>query len=82
MDALDLFFKKYSYKFPKGYPDLNNEQDIKILRNLLEGLNIKLNEAEPQSFENFIKTKDIKPETQSKVFSILTDEEKTLIIKE
>ena len=82
MDALDLFFKKYSYKFPKGYPDLNDEQDIKILRNLLEGLNIKLNEAEPQSFENFIKTKDIKPETQSKVFSILTDEEKTLIIKE
>jgi hypothetical protein len=44
MDALDLFFKKYSYKFPKGYPDMNNEQDINILANLLEGLGIDLSE--------------------------------------
>jgi hypothetical protein len=44
MDALDLFFKKYSYKFPKGYPDLNNEQDINILADLLEGLGVNLNE--------------------------------------
>jgi len=36
MDALDLFFKKFSYKFPKGYPDLNNEQDRILLVNLLE----------------------------------------------
>ena len=45
MDALDLFFKKYSYKFPKGYPDINNEQDINILANLLEGLGIDLSES-------------------------------------
>jgi hypothetical protein len=45
MDALDLFFKKYSYKFPKGYPDLNDEQDIKILADLLEGLDINLTEV-------------------------------------
>ena len=45
MDALDLFFKKYSYKFPKGYPDMNNEQDINILANLLEGLGINLSES-------------------------------------
>ena len=44
MDILDLFFKKYSYKFPKGYPDMNNEQDIKLLASLLEGLDINLNE--------------------------------------
>jgi hypothetical protein len=42
MDALDLFFKKYSYKFPKGYPDLNDEQDINILADLLERLDVNL----------------------------------------
>ena len=44
MDILDTFLKKYSYKFPKGYPDMNNEQDIKLLASLLEGLDINLNE--------------------------------------
>ena len=38
MDALDLFFKKYSYKFPKGYPDMKNEQDILLLESLLSEL--------------------------------------------
>jgi hypothetical protein len=44
MDVLDLFFKKFAYKFPKGYPDMNNEQDINLLADLLEGLGINLNE--------------------------------------
>ena len=44
MDSLDLFFKKYSYKFPKGYPDLNDEQDINLLADLFEGLGINLKE--------------------------------------
>jgi hypothetical protein len=35
MDALDLFFKKFSYKFPKGYPDMKNEQDILLLESLV-----------------------------------------------
>ena len=35
MDALDLFFKKFSYKFPKGYPDLNNPEDKKLLFELV-----------------------------------------------
>ena len=49
MDALDLFFKKYSYKFPKGYPDMNNEQDILLLESILGelGVNIQLNEEVP-----------------------------------
>jgi len=44
MDSLDLFFKRYAYKFPKGYPDMNNEQDINLLADLLENLGIDLNE--------------------------------------
>jgi hypothetical protein len=35
MNALDLFFKKYSYKFDKGYPDMNNDQDVLLLNNLI-----------------------------------------------
>jgi hypothetical protein len=35
MDALDLFFKKYSYKFPKGYPDINDKNDMILLESLL-----------------------------------------------
>ena len=42
MDVLDLFFKKYSYKFPKGYPDMNNEQDVLLLENILQELGINL----------------------------------------
>lgn len=35
MDILDKFFKKYSYKFDKGYPDMNNDQDVFLLESLL-----------------------------------------------
>jgi len=35
MDAFDLFFKKFAYKFPKGYPDINDEADKKLLFELI-----------------------------------------------
>jgi len=43
MNILDLFFKKFSYKFPKGYPDMNNEKDVLLLENILLELDIKIN---------------------------------------
>ena len=43
MDVFDKFFKKYSYKFDKGYPDMNNEQDILLLETILNELDIKIN---------------------------------------
>jgi len=48
MDALDLFFKKFSYKFNKGYPDMNNEQDILLLESLLNKLGINLKEGKAE----------------------------------
>ena len=45
MDTLDLFLKKYSYKFPKGYPDMNNEQDILLMESILSELDMNLNEV-------------------------------------
>ena len=44
MDVLDKFFKKYSYRFDKGYPDMNNEQDILLLESILNELGIDLKE--------------------------------------
>ena len=52
MDSLDIFFKKYSYKFPKGYPDMNNEQDINLLSDLLENVGINLEEKEDSKTYN------------------------------
>jgi hypothetical protein len=49
MDVLDLFLKKYSYKFPKGYPDMNNEQDILLMEGILSELGI--NEEDKQKEE-------------------------------
>jgi hypothetical protein len=38
MDIFDVFFQRYSYKFPKGYPDMNNADDVLLLENLLKKL--------------------------------------------
>ena len=42
MDILDKFLNQYSYKFPKGYPDLKDKQDILLLESILEGLRLKI----------------------------------------
>ena len=49
MDIFDNFFKKFAYKFDKGYPDMNNSQDVLLLESLFEKLGIKipLNEEVP-----------------------------------
>lgn len=36
MDEINLFLKKVGYKFPKGYCDINDKQDILLLQSLLE----------------------------------------------
>jgi hypothetical protein len=46
MDALDLFFKKFSYKFEKGYPDMDNPNDVLLLETILEELGIYFNMIE------------------------------------
>jgi len=36
MDVLDKFLHSIAYKFPKGYPDMKDNQDILMLENLLK----------------------------------------------
>jgi len=72
MDVLDLFFKKYSYKFPKGYPDMNNEQDVLLLENILKELGVNLKEAfedSPDLPEDIIDLKN-KIESEYSTFKI------------
>ena len=38
MKVFDKFFQQYSYKFDKGYPDMNNAQDVLLLETLLDQL--------------------------------------------
>jgi len=38
MDYLNKFLHSVSYKFPKGYPDMNNNQDVLLLETLLDQL--------------------------------------------
>ena len=38
MDVLDKFFKKYSYKFDKGYPDISDPKDKRLLFELIGNL--------------------------------------------
>jgi hypothetical protein len=59
MDILDKFFKKYSYKFPKGYPDMNNEQDVLLLESILSELGVDLKETGQSEAYNSIITKKL-----------------------
>ena len=43
MDVLDKFFIQYAYKFPKGYPDMNNDQDVLLMESILRELGVNLN---------------------------------------
>jgi len=40
MDVFDKFFKQFAWKFPKGYPDMKNDQDVFLLESLIQGLGI------------------------------------------
>jgi hypothetical protein len=44
MDILKQFLNNIAYKFPKGYPDMNNEKDILILENEFKKIGIDLEE--------------------------------------
>ena len=48
MDVFDKFFRKFAYKFDKGYPDMKNEKDVLLLETLLSevlGEKFQLNES-------------------------------------
>ena len=46
MNILEQFLNNIAYKFPKGYPDINDKQDMLIIENELKKLGIDLSELE------------------------------------
>jgi hypothetical protein len=93
MDPITKFLHNISYKFPKGYPDMNNDQDILLLENELNKLGFNLKEMK-QPFETLspqaqavgeeiidilgINKDNIKKDTQTRII-ILTDENRNSI---
>ncbi len=45
MDVLEQFLYSIAYKFPKGYPDMKNKQDILIIESELKKMGVDLEEA-------------------------------------
>jgi hypothetical protein len=61
MDILERFLYSIAYKFPKGYPDINNEQDILFLESILEndfGFKLKLKEQDNYSNSKYAEELD------------------------
>jgi len=49
MSIFDKFFTKFAYKFDKGYPDMNNDQDVLLLESIISeaiGEKFSLEEAD------------------------------------
>jgi len=80
MDILDIFLNKYSYKFPKGYPDMNNEQDVLLMESLLSELGINEEEDKDLTFEQckeILRTKaELKNEYIDKIVAIYNTQPK------
>ena len=48
MDNITKYLNRIAYKFPKGYPDMNNDQDVLLLESLISkiiGEKVKLTHA-------------------------------------
>jgi len=79
MDILDTFFKKYAYRFDKGYPDMDNKEDVLLLESLLSkvlGSNFKIDENQLSLFPDN-EVKQIKQDTGIDIGEVDTDAELT-----
>lgn len=86
MDSLLKFLNKISYKFNRGYPDLSNPEDVKIIYEHLESLGIDLDEKVnttthwEERIEQRGKIEDIKNFPKSSITEYPPEEVKPLLI--
>jgi hypothetical protein len=58
MDQFEKFLNDNAWRFPKGYPDMKNDQDVFLIESLIQGLGINFRfdqlifEAEDSSIKN------------------------------
>jgi len=55
MSILEQFIRRVSWKFPKGYPDMNNPEDRKLLFELLEKQQLREEEQQEYSYEDLMR---------------------------
>ena len=65
MDIIEKFLRQISYKFPKGYPDITDEQDMLMLEGMLKKVGIELQEAPQITYDQ------LKPEAQKVADDVL-----------
>tara|TARA_R110002012_G_scaffold110226_1_gene254619 strand:- start:496 stop:1599 length:1104 start_codon:yes stop_codon:yes gene_type:complete len=72
MNVIDKFLKQYSYKFDKGYPDMDNPKDKNLLEHLLKQI---ISEDEIEDIKVDISTKEkIKVDSPTRGGSKLYDD--------
>jgi hypothetical protein len=71
MNVITKFLEQYSYRFPKGYPDVTNLEDKALLYKILEELDIQLEEGTLN--QNSKKAKDILFQKYPDIFSPQTE---------
>ena len=84
MDALDKFFKKYAYKFDKGYPDMKNAQDIQLLESILSevlGQNFSFDILNEELFIFEATDREISANTKKAVADIIQNADASLGFK-
>lgn len=61
MDVIDKFLEQHSYRFPKGYPDMNDIEDKALLYEILEELSVNIEGGfNPLSFGDLKKSNRLK----------------------
>jgi hypothetical protein len=55
MNSITKYLNSIAYKFPKGYPDINDAQDVLLLESLLNGMGVNII-LENQDLINIIKS--------------------------
>ena len=84
MDVFDKFFQQYAYKFDKGYPDMNNEQDIALLESLLSevlGKNFTFNILTEELFIFEVTDREISANTAKAVDYIIKNSDSSFGFK-
>ena len=82
MDPITKYLNNIAYKFPKGYPDMNNDQDVLLLETFISevlGKKIKINELtvspKYQSRGTFNPFYEIDPTIDKQIRDILNDKD-------
>ena len=55
MDKITQYLNKISYKFPKGYPDVNDPKDMEILMEMVNEFTLQENSGGSATYDDTIR---------------------------